>query len=299
VRFFAKFNVISPTTRIPAWSLIASAVTFSSWLPFVHLHSGYTQAQLQETLVAIGSVGCVLVWASQCLAFIRYNKWLWKHKDRLHGEHLAQFQRWPKIGFSSYAASIQPLPAYIGLISCLIIIFVLNSASMWNGEHLIFKSLTIYLAPAALLLIFIILKLVNRRKWVELGDWTALRGTLISLSDLIETPALIPPSINENGNAEPINGNIGLGGTNYGMPPTINHVVPRSTNYGMPPTANELLALQNQEILSSPVFASAGELHGDSLMENNPISSVSSRSPSGTEYFSNALPGRALSVPRS
>lgn len=31
--------------------------------------------QLQEILIEIGSVSCVVVWSSQCLAFICYYKW--------------------------------------------------------------------------------------------------------------------------------------------------------------------------------------------------------------------------------
>jgi hypothetical protein len=35
----------------------------------------YLTFQITDALVDIGSVGCVLVWASQCLAFIRYHQW--------------------------------------------------------------------------------------------------------------------------------------------------------------------------------------------------------------------------------
>ena len=116
-------------------------------------------------MVAIGSVGCVLVWASQCFAFIRYNKWqvvsevlvtkncelmalyrLWKHKRRLKKvPALNKFDRWPRKGFSTYLGSLQPIPAYVGLISCLLVVLVLNSVCMYNGEKLLFKALVIYL----------------------------------------------------------------------------------------------------------------------------------------------------------
>jgi amino acid transporter len=179
-RMAAKLNVISPRTRVPLWSLVVSVLVFSSWLPFIRIHSGYSQAdvcpntsfwdksaandniQLQKTFVSIGSTGCLLVWASQCLAFIRYNKWyannsvqctsannitprLWMHREELQGEHLQQFQRWPQRGFSSWASALQPGPAYVGLISCLVIVFILNSASLWNERDSMPKALTIFL----------------------------------------------------------------------------------------------------------------------------------------------------------
>jgi amino acid transporter len=67
------------------------------------------------------------------------------HKHALRGNH-EKFQRWPmRRGFSSYFAAIQPVPAYIGLISCLIIVFIFNSAVMWNGNQVLIKGLNIYL----------------------------------------------------------------------------------------------------------------------------------------------------------
>jgi hypothetical protein len=63
---------------------------------------------------------------------------------------MGRFQRWPRKGFSSFAASIQPVPAYVGLVSCLVIVFVLNSVSMWNGDQLEFKALTVYLGVSSL-----------------------------------------------------------------------------------------------------------------------------------------------------
>ncbi|KAF4626896.1 hypothetical protein G7Y89_g11263 [Cudoniella acicularis] len=173
VKLFAKLNFVTSSTHIPVWSLIVTVAAFS----------------VQETLVAIGSVGCLLVWGSQCLAFIRLSE----HRAHLVGDPMEKFQRWPLPpgAFSSYCSSIQPLPAYFGLISCLLLVFVLNAVSMFNGDQLLFKALTIYLGPGILATIFIILKLRNRRGYVKLGDWPELHDTLTSLNDLIQAPANI------------------------------------------------------------------------------------------------------------
>ncbi|KAF4629738.1 hypothetical protein G7Y89_g8404 [Cudoniella acicularis] len=231
VRFFARLNQVSPTTRIPVWSLIVSLVVFAIWLPFLHLNSAFTQQELQEVLVSVGSVGCMLVWASQCLAFIRYNRWLSKHRLELTGEHMAKFQRWPQTGFSSYAASLQPLPAYIGLIACLLIVLLLNSVSMWDAQQLKLKALTVYLGPALCLLLFIVLKLWNRRSYVKLGDWEQLRTTLTTLNDLIENApqphSAPPPPASQNINGFPQNGYAAP--PNGGPPnPSLPHLPPYS-----------------------------------------------------------------------
>ncbi|KAG4442062.1 hypothetical protein IFR05_002456 [Cadophora sp. M221] len=261
VRFFAKLNTVSPTTRIPVWSLVTSCIIFSSWLPFVRFHSGYTKDEVQEVLVAVGSVGCVLVWASQCLAFIRYNKWLSIHRHELVGLHMERFQRWPQTGFSSYAASLQPIPAYIGLISCLVIVFVLNSVSMWNGDQLRLKALTVYLGPGLLTVIFIALKIWHRRGYVRLGSWEALRMTLTTLNLLIDgrgplpTPATPPANHTHNipfhpyqhpSPPPPPNGHLPNGNTHpYPNFPDGGAALP--TLLGgimMPPTAEQLNAMR-------------------------------------------------------
>lgn len=46
VKLFAKLNTVSHTTHIPVWALIISCVAFSCWLPFVHLHSNFTQGEV-------------------------------------------------------------------------------------------------------------------------------------------------------------------------------------------------------------------------------------------------------------
>ena len=92
ISFFARFNFITPNTNVPGWAILLSLVSFI-WLPFVQFDSQVTQqevflllpkqnrfymltlVQLQEVMFDIGSVTLVLVWASQCLAFIRYHSW--------------------------------------------------------------------------------------------------------------------------------------------------------------------------------------------------------------------------------
>jgi amino acid permease len=76
------------------------------------------------------------------------------HRDELTDDSgMSQFYRWPREGFSSYLSSIQPIPAYIGLVLCLLIVFILNSISFYNGKQILFKSLTVYLGVCALLVL--------------------------------------------------------------------------------------------------------------------------------------------------
>src|ERR1700730_953650 len=85
-----------------------------------------------------GSVGGVLVWASQCLAYVRYHHWFHDHKKRRilppeynRGDPRADLYPWHKS--RSLLASLQPIPAWLGLIGCLLIVFVFSTADWWNA----------------------------------------------------------------------------------------------------------------------------------------------------------------------
>ncbi len=111
----------------------------------------------------LATVIIVLVWASQCLAFIRYYWWyvnslsslfrnrhktetekltlhrLSIHKAKLRGETFKKFDRWssdnPDAPFSSHSAYLQPIPAIFGLVGCLLTVFFFSSASWWDREE--------------------------------------------------------------------------------------------------------------------------------------------------------------------
>ena len=98
------------------------------------------------------SVSCLLVWASQCLAFIRYYAWLVliyknldfsrlivcdvrlrKHRDSI-AESYPEHNRWRSTSqASTILGGLQPVIAWIGMIGCLVIVFVFTTATWWSG----------------------------------------------------------------------------------------------------------------------------------------------------------------------
>jgi amino acid transporter len=72
----------------------------------------------------------------------------------LEGENLGKYHRWAGLGFHSYASILQPVPAWLGLISCIGIVFALNALSMLRKSKLVFKALSIYLGVRILLSTF-------------------------------------------------------------------------------------------------------------------------------------------------
>ena len=124
-------------------------------------------------MAQIGVEGCLLVWASQCLAFIRYRIWLASiptqtaksipqlntiyrtniHHENLTGDHI-RYNRAARTKdpahFSSLLTHFQPAVAWIGLLGCLSIVLLFSSANMWNGTITVEKVAAAYVEVSRL-----------------------------------------------------------------------------------------------------------------------------------------------------
>jgi hypothetical protein len=88
-------------------------------------------------MATIGSSGGLIVWMSQCAAFIQYRRWLFLHKDKLTDDYL-KYNRWEHTGnekrYNSLLAYFQPVVAWLGLLGCFLIVFIFSTASWWDGK---------------------------------------------------------------------------------------------------------------------------------------------------------------------
>ncbi|KAH0362565.1 hypothetical protein KCU65_g7960, partial [Aureobasidium melanogenum] len=145
------------------------------WLPFLYLIHGKNEgegepvADLLDVLAQMGSVSCIMVWACECYAFIRFLGYLRDHRDYLdHDEHTPLLRRFSKdSGRYPYRSTGQPLTAYLALTACLIILVVANGATLWNtadsSSTFAAKFSAAYLAPICFILLWMALK-VNRSR---------------------------------------------------------------------------------------------------------------------------------------
>lgn len=92
-------------------------------------------------MFTIGSSGGVIVWGIECVAYIRYWHWLELHKEdlerlRREDERFEKYSRRRnnKHWYRSLLGPSQPVPAYIGLVSCSMIVLVLSTATWWNHD---------------------------------------------------------------------------------------------------------------------------------------------------------------------
>jgi amino acid transporter len=151
--WIAKLSTTTPHRKVPAAALFLSAAAFC-WVPFLHLNKGTSDLDLQEILSGVATVAVVLVWGSQCLAFIRYRMWsvdipprpdLANETQRLRRfrksrqliDDYPEYNHWSAnnthVPFSTTLGWLQPIPAYFGLIFCILTVFVFATSSWWNG----------------------------------------------------------------------------------------------------------------------------------------------------------------------
>ncbi|CZR51546.1 uncharacterized protein PAC_01423 [Phialocephala subalpina] len=190
MRWLSRLSRTSPRSKVPTNALAFSAAFFC-WIPFLRLSKSYTDQEIQEIMSGIATVAVVLVWAALCLAFIRYRMWLKMYKDRLKGKY-QEYNLWEHdndpMPFRTILCGAQPVPAYIGLISCLLIVFVFATSSWWDhGE----KAAAVWASmagPIILTIVWFVLKYFRyygkKIEWyVKLGTWGQLSKALNDLKD--------------------------------------------------------------------------------------------------------------------
>ena len=78
------------------------------------------------------SVSGLIVWASLCLAFIRYWFWFRQHKSHIKQTYPEHDRLGPDSQAKTLVAPLQPLQAFVGLIGSICIVFVFTTAIWWN-----------------------------------------------------------------------------------------------------------------------------------------------------------------------
>ncbi|KAF4827276.1 Arginine permease CAN1 [Colletotrichum tropicale] len=154
--------------KIPLRAMVFSAIAFW-WVPFLQISGGTDTntpiGMFIEILAQMGSAGVVIVWACQCLAFIRYYHCIDKHRRALESRKIAQVQRWNyERSDYPYRSHGQPFLAYMALISCLFLLLVSNGAALWKSFNIL-PFLSAYLAIFVFLALWACLKLFRGAKW--------------------------------------------------------------------------------------------------------------------------------------
>lgn len=85
-------------------------------------------------MTKIGAVGGVMVWAAECVAFIKYYEWYGDYRGELPGYYDRDSTDLSWQRQRPFGSSLQPWLAWFGLVGCVLIVLVFCSASWWYGE---------------------------------------------------------------------------------------------------------------------------------------------------------------------
>ncbi|KAI8961416.1 amino acid permease/ SLC12A domain-containing protein [Daldinia sp. FL1419] len=195
--------------RVPVRAMTVSAIAFI-WVPFLQLRypSQSDTESSQETLSGgdepqkgnvtggisdfiyilseMGSIGVLIVWACECLAFIRYYHCISKHHNKLVERNVSRVQRFSDKDDNDYPyiSNGQPFTAYLGLLGCLLVLLIVDGASLWNGFYGE-AFLSSYLLVSIFILVWAALKLWRGAKWspVDLSNPDQVIGIIRGLHE--------------------------------------------------------------------------------------------------------------------
>ncbi|KAJ5685593.1 hypothetical protein N7455_010720 [Penicillium solitum] len=170
--------------QVPLRAMIFSAVAFW-WVPFLQLIRANNKTQSSENTNESSSRGTrasvdmfvevlsqmaysavLIVWACECLAFIRFYHCIYQHRHHLKREKVPHVQRWSEEDHDEYPyrSHRQPLTAYLSLLGCIFVSLVANGAALWNGFHLL-PFLASYLTVIVFVGLWVLLKIMRGAKW--------------------------------------------------------------------------------------------------------------------------------------
>ncbi|KAI0514627.1 amino acid permease/ SLC12A domain-containing protein [Xylaria bambusicola] len=158
---------------VPIRAVTLSALAFI-WVPFLQLQGYRQNTQKQTSMLAsvgissfidilseLASVGVIIVWASQCVAFLSYYHHLKKNDEYLRSDSLNYINRKDHTKYP-FRSHFQPILGYLAFTGCLFILIVLDSASLYNGFY-VEPFLSHFLAVFLFAVLWILLKVYRRR----------------------------------------------------------------------------------------------------------------------------------------
>jgi yeast amino acid transporter len=108
--------------------------------------------RLLAIMSTTSSITGVLVWASECVAYIRYHNWVHNHRKRriLYDRWNPQRDTYAWHKSQTLLASLQPVPAWIGLIACSLVVFS-SAANWWKVSNRTFNKVATAYAGVSVL----------------------------------------------------------------------------------------------------------------------------------------------------
>ncbi|KAL3469720.1 amino acid permease-domain-containing protein [Aspergillus californicus] len=188
--FFGKTN----NYQVPVRAMLLSC--FFMWVPFLYLSSENspetTISSLLEVLSQMGSVSCIIVWACECWAFIRFYNCMSKHRHIINtSPQFARFRRFPTHGAEDHypwRSHGQPVTVYVALLGCLFVLAVADGAALWY-KWIAPRFLSAYLSILCFIPLYLGLKFYNnwgnvQWKLEDLDNFVSVEQKLRALDEI-------------------------------------------------------------------------------------------------------------------
>ncbi|RYP90934.1 hypothetical protein DL770_002939 [Monosporascus sp. CRB-9-2] len=174
--------------KVPMRAMITSALAFV-WVPFLRLEGGEASNNISSFIEVLGTMasnGVIIVWACECVAFLRFYYCIKRHRSILQERRVPQVRRWIYEDRDyPYRSHLQPFTGYMALIGCLFLLLVCNGAFLWNGPHPE-PFLSSYLIVIIFLGLWILLKFIRDARWslVDLSNPNRVIQKIRNLHDI-------------------------------------------------------------------------------------------------------------------
>ncbi|TQB73793.1 hypothetical protein MPDQ_005440 [Monascus purpureus] len=158
--FFGRTN----NYQVPVRAMVLSCMFI--WIPCLYLiQDGQSPTDaisvLLDVLSQTGSVGCLIVWACESWAFIRFYNCMKAHREELNNlpefAHVCRFPDRQTQSRYPWRSHGQPLTMYAAVLGCLFVLIVADGAALWKAFHAQ-SFLTAYLAPICFIALFLTMK---------------------------------------------------------------------------------------------------------------------------------------------
>ncbi|KAF2825904.1 putative amino acid transporter, partial [Ophiobolus disseminans] len=160
--YFGRTN----KSQVPSRALVASCIFVC--VPILLSANGrgrdINAGIILDVFSTLGSTGIIIIWASQCWAYIRLSSCIENNREELHD--MPFIQHWNGGKTSNFPHRIQrrPITAYVSLGACLFILVVANSASQWQDFNLQ-PLLSAYLPLICFTSLYVFIKVMRKSRW--------------------------------------------------------------------------------------------------------------------------------------
>lgn len=193
-------HLIGGIGSVSSWNtpIYALFVTWIAllWMSLINAYTNdETLLKFFQLLTNMATSTIVLVWASQCLAFIRFHQLRRRFRQEIEDGQFKLFRL-----SRNWMPLYQPVAAIVGLFGCLLLLLIFSSATLWNrdieSDDYLWSLFGLYSSPVFAAVYYVLLQLFRifgkatelshegqrvRYYYARYDDWNAFKSVIMDL----------------------------------------------------------------------------------------------------------------------